>query len=209
MNLNFVMPTARKRIWLPAVFLLGGIALIAGSARAATHHVSTSGSDKNAGTFAAPWRTLLKARNVMLPGDITYAMDGVTQSTDDGAGWDAAPHPGQAQRPGFARVDLAVRRLAARKLRSRRDGCAPRCCPPRRGLLHRCLAPPAPAMVRSPASWRDCTRTCSATPRRRWTRRDWRTGRGNWRWECHRPAWQRPSSIRRRQSLALWRPAIS
>ena len=54
------------------------------------YFVATTGNDKNAGTFASPWRTLLKARNAMLPGDIAYAMNGVTQSTDDGAGWDAA-----------------------------------------------------------------------------------------------------------------------
>jgi hypothetical protein len=54
------------------------------------YFVATSGSDNNSGAFAKPWRTLLKARGAMLPGDITYAMDGVTQSTDDGTGWDAA-----------------------------------------------------------------------------------------------------------------------
>lgn len=54
------------------------------------YFVSTSGNDKNAGTFASPWHTLLKARNTMQAGDITYAMDGVTQSTDDGTGWDSA-----------------------------------------------------------------------------------------------------------------------
>ena len=54
------------------------------------YFVATTGSDKNPGTFASPWRTLLKARDAMLPGDITYAMNGVAQSTDDGTGWDAA-----------------------------------------------------------------------------------------------------------------------
>ena len=54
------------------------------------YFVSTSGSDNNPGTFAAPWATLLNARNAMQPGDITYAMDGVSQSTDDGTGWDSA-----------------------------------------------------------------------------------------------------------------------
>ena len=54
------------------------------------YFVSTSGNDKNPGTFASPWQTLLRARGAMLPGDITYAMNGVTQSTDDGTGWDAA-----------------------------------------------------------------------------------------------------------------------
>jgi hypothetical protein len=54
------------------------------------YFVATTGSDNNTGAFASPWRTLLKARNTMLPGDITYAMNGVTQSTDDGTGWDSA-----------------------------------------------------------------------------------------------------------------------
>jgi hypothetical protein len=54
------------------------------------YFVATTGNDKNSGTFAAPWQTLLRARNTMLPGDIAYAMNGVTQSTDDGTGWDAA-----------------------------------------------------------------------------------------------------------------------
>jgi hypothetical protein len=54
------------------------------------YFVATTGNDKNSGTFASPWRTLLKARNTMVAGDITYAMNGVTQSTDDGTGWDTA-----------------------------------------------------------------------------------------------------------------------
>ena len=54
------------------------------------YFVSTSGSDNNPGSFASPWGTLLNARNVMQPGDIAYAMDGVSQSSDDGTGWDSA-----------------------------------------------------------------------------------------------------------------------
>ena len=54
------------------------------------YFVSTAGSDNNPGTFTAPWATLLQARNVMQPGDVTYAMNGVSQSTDDGTGWDSA-----------------------------------------------------------------------------------------------------------------------
>ncbi|MGD0364355.1 MAG: IPT/TIG domain-containing protein [Bryobacteraceae bacterium] len=54
------------------------------------YFVSTSGNDNNSGSFASPWATLLNARNVMQPGDITYAMDGVSQSSDDGTGWDSA-----------------------------------------------------------------------------------------------------------------------
>jgi uncharacterized protein (TIGR03437 family) len=54
------------------------------------YFVSTGGSDNNPGTFASPWGTLLNARNVMQPGDITYVMNGVSQSGDDGTGWDSA-----------------------------------------------------------------------------------------------------------------------
>jgi len=54
------------------------------------YFVSAAGSDNNPGSFASPWGTLLNARNVMQLGDITYAMNGVTQSTDDGTGWDSA-----------------------------------------------------------------------------------------------------------------------
>ena len=54
------------------------------------YFVSTTGSDSNPGSFASPWATLLNARNVMQPGDITYAMNGVSQPGDDGTGWDSA-----------------------------------------------------------------------------------------------------------------------
>jgi uncharacterized protein (TIGR03437 family) len=54
------------------------------------YFVSTAGSDNNPGSFASPWGTLLNARNVMQPGDITYIMNGVSQSSDDGTGWDSA-----------------------------------------------------------------------------------------------------------------------
>jgi len=54
------------------------------------YFVSAAGSDNNPGTFVSPWSTLLNARNVMQPGDVTYAMDGVSQASDDGTGWDSA-----------------------------------------------------------------------------------------------------------------------
>jgi len=54
------------------------------------YFVSTAGSDNNSGSFASPWGTLLNARNLMQPGDIAYAMNGVSQSNDDGTGWDSA-----------------------------------------------------------------------------------------------------------------------
>ncbi len=54
------------------------------------YFVSGSGNDGAAGTFAAPWATLLKARNAMKPGDVTYGMNGVSQLAEDGTGWSAA-----------------------------------------------------------------------------------------------------------------------
>jgi hypothetical protein len=51
------------------------------------YFVSASGKDSNSGSFNSPWKTLLKASDAMKPGDITYAMNGVSQTTDDGQGW--------------------------------------------------------------------------------------------------------------------------
>ncbi len=52
------------------------ILLSAGAARAATYYVSTAGNDANAGTQAAPWRTLQKAGNVALAGDDVIVLPG-------------------------------------------------------------------------------------------------------------------------------------
>jgi hypothetical protein len=54
------------------------------------YFVSTTGNDAKTGSFAAPWRTVLKARDTIRAGDIVYAMNGVAQTTDDGQGWSAA-----------------------------------------------------------------------------------------------------------------------
>ncbi|MBS1824099.1 MAG: IPT/TIG domain-containing protein [Acidobacteria bacterium] len=54
------------------------------------YFVATTGNNNNNGSFAAPWQTLLKARDAMQPGDISYALDGVSQLADDGQGWSAA-----------------------------------------------------------------------------------------------------------------------
>ncbi len=42
--------------------------------------VSPGGRDGHNGSFSSPWRSLLKARDSMRPGDITYAMNGVAQT---------------------------------------------------------------------------------------------------------------------------------
>ena len=45
--------------------------------------VSATGDDHADGSFKSPWKTLVKAKNTMAAGDITYAMDGVSQTTED------------------------------------------------------------------------------------------------------------------------------
>ncbi len=45
--------------------------------------VATTGSDSNPGTFASPWNTIVKAKNSMSPGDISYIENGVSQTTQD------------------------------------------------------------------------------------------------------------------------------
>src|SRR4029077_20460551 len=45
--------------------------------------VSTSGSDTNAGSFTAPWKTIVKAKNTIAAGDIAYIENGVPQTTED------------------------------------------------------------------------------------------------------------------------------
>ena len=45
--------------------------------------VSASGNDANAGTFTAPWRTIVKAKNTIAAGDIAYIENGVAQATEE------------------------------------------------------------------------------------------------------------------------------
>jgi len=52
--------------------------------------VARNGSDTGGGKFHAPWRTMMRARDSMRPGDITYVMDGVAQTGDDGSGWNTS-----------------------------------------------------------------------------------------------------------------------
>lgn len=53
------------------------------------YFISTSGSDGNGGGFTSPWRSLLKARD-MPEGGIAYAMNGTSQTSEDGTGFAAA-----------------------------------------------------------------------------------------------------------------------
>lgn len=54
------------------------------------YFVSTSGNDVNSGSFSSPWATLPHAVQSSLAGDTIYVLDGVSQTVDDGQGWDAA-----------------------------------------------------------------------------------------------------------------------
>jgi len=67
--------------------------------------VSTSGNDGNTGSFGAPWRTIVRAKNSIAAGDIAYIMNGVSQTTvdDHGAALDVA----SAGAPGRPKALLA------------------------------------------------------------------------------------------------------
>ncbi len=54
------------------------------------YFVSNTGSDNASGLFTAPWQTLPHAVQTINTGDTIYALNGVSQTTDDGQGWDAA-----------------------------------------------------------------------------------------------------------------------
>lgn len=47
------------------------------------YFVASTGNDNNAGTAAAPWQTVVKAKNTIAAGDIAYLENGVTQTTED------------------------------------------------------------------------------------------------------------------------------
>jgi len=44
------------------------------------YFVATTGSDSNNGSFATPWKTIVKAKGAMVAGDTAYIMDGVSQT---------------------------------------------------------------------------------------------------------------------------------
>jgi hypothetical protein len=46
----------------------------------AIYFVSSTGSDTNNGSFTAPWKTIVKAKNTIAAGDIAYVMNGVSQT---------------------------------------------------------------------------------------------------------------------------------
>jgi cell division septation protein DedD len=49
------------------------------------YFVSPTGSDTNAGTFTAPWHSVVKAKNAVVAGDIIYLLNGVNQTALDGS----------------------------------------------------------------------------------------------------------------------------
>ncbi len=54
------------------------------------YFVATTGSNSNPGTFSLPWQTLPFAVQNTQAGDTIYAKDGVSQSADDGQGWNGS-----------------------------------------------------------------------------------------------------------------------
>ena len=50
------------------------------------YFVAENGSDRRRGTFLAPWKTIVRAKDSMSAGDITYIENGVTQSGEDSFG---------------------------------------------------------------------------------------------------------------------------
>ena len=71
------------------------------------YFVATNGGDHRNGSFHSPWRTLLHARDSIKPGDIVYAMDGVSQTTDDGRGWNTCFLIERGGRPGLPMAIVA------------------------------------------------------------------------------------------------------
>jgi hypothetical protein len=45
--------------------------------------VAPTGNDANTGSFTAPWKTILKAKNTIAAGDTAYIEDGVAQTSED------------------------------------------------------------------------------------------------------------------------------
>jgi len=45
--------------------------------------VSTTGNDASSGSFTAPWKTIVHAKNTMVAGDTTYIENGVSQTAQD------------------------------------------------------------------------------------------------------------------------------
>lgn len=69
--------------------------------------VSPHGRNSASGAFTSPWKSLTHARDAARPGDIIYALDGLSQPADDGQGWDASLLLRRGGRPGLPIALLA------------------------------------------------------------------------------------------------------
>ena len=47
------------------------------------YFVSVKGRDFHSGSFVSPWKSIIKAKDSLAPGDIAYIQDGVTQKSED------------------------------------------------------------------------------------------------------------------------------
>jgi IPT/TIG domain-containing protein len=47
------------------------------------YFVAVNGSDRQKGSFEAPWKTIVQAKDRMSAGDVTYIRDGVAQTSED------------------------------------------------------------------------------------------------------------------------------
>jgi hypothetical protein len=69
------------------------------------YFVSPQGKDDAGGSHASPWRTVVKAKNTLSPGDLAYVMDGVAQTAQDN--YEAALSIESAGAPGRPKALLA------------------------------------------------------------------------------------------------------
>ena len=68
--------------WLAVLFGILFLFLVNGEALSATYYVSPSGNDANAGSTAAPFRTIQRAANIVNPGDVVIVRNGTYTDTD-------------------------------------------------------------------------------------------------------------------------------
>ena len=78
--MNTPTPVSRSGWLRHALFVLPLFALLSVSGFAATYYVATSGSDSNAGTLAAPFKSITKAQSVASSGDTVFVRGGTYSS---------------------------------------------------------------------------------------------------------------------------------
>jgi Protein of unknown function (DUF1565) len=79
-NCGEAAATRAASYWTAAAFaLMTSVSLPLGAAEAATYFVSVNGSDGNPGTQSRPFRTILKASQVVRPSDIVRVLPGTYQ----------------------------------------------------------------------------------------------------------------------------------